>query len=83
MSERPDSIYDVKLDHLTRQVDEIHHALMGNGQPGILRDVDRLKQAAESRQDWERKVGGAVIGSIITALGSAAVAVWGLVQHKP
>lgn len=54
------AVLDTKLDHLTEQVDALHHTVCGNGKEGLVIEVDRLKQRQYIR-DW-------VIGSILVPL---------------
>lgn len=55
------------LKTMRSQVEEHHERIYGNGQPGILKDVDRLKQARVNLK-W-------VIATLLIP-GLAALAVW-------
>lgn len=41
----------VQLENMQKQIEELHHTICGNGQPGLKIDVDRLKQRQKLR-DW-------------------------------
>lgn len=57
----------VILQNMQEDVHEIKKALTGNGdRPGLIIDVDRLKQK-QARQDW-------LIGSLFTAIIGSIVA---------
>lgn len=41
----------VQLDIMQKQVEELHHTIIGNGKPGLKLEVDRLNQRQKFR-DW-------------------------------
>jgi hypothetical protein len=59
---------NVKLDDLAKSSDAILHHLEGNGQPGLIKDVDRLKQTNKRNVWLWRAVAVAVIGLMIEAI---------------
>lgn len=56
---------------LREGIQEIRKCLRGNGQPGLITDVDRLKEAAKRQAWWTR----AIVGVLLT-LGGAGAAKW-------
>ena len=38
-----------RLEYLVKMVDDLHHTVCGNGQPGLKIRVDRLEQSRKSR----------------------------------
>jgi len=74
MSEAPTDIFKPHFDEIHRKLDRLDEAIRGtasNGsKPGILVRLDRLEQDAkrQSKLIW------LIVGSLITACGSAVVA---------
>lgn len=56
---------DYKLDLALEKLIKHEEVLDGNGKPGLIIDVDRLKQEADSRKWHVRSIWGAFIASII------------------
>ncbi len=52
---------------LSQRLEEHHSALYGNGQPGLLKDVDRLKQWQKSLYWFVGLLGTATVGDLISA----------------
>lgn len=40
-----------QMNQVKNQVEDLHHTVCGNGQPGLKMEVDRLKQR-QSWRDW-------------------------------
>ncbi len=57
-----------KLDRLLDEVHDIKSRLYGNGQPGLIRTVDRHEQWFRSRLWFERAVIGAFIAVVVPTL---------------
>ena len=56
------------LNAMRVRVDEHHERLYGNGQPGIIKDVDRLKQWKQSLYWLVGILGGATAWGLISTL---------------
>ncbi len=56
---------EAHLGGISRQLSEHHHSLYGDGNPGVVMEVDRLKQAEKRR------------GSFVTGVWALVVAVAG------
>ena len=58
-----------KLGEMERGVDKIDHRLWGNGQPGVISDIERdLKETNEQHEKLEKlvwRLGGAVIIAVV------------------
>ncbi len=55
----------VHIETMQKQVEELHHTICGNGQPGLKIEVDRLKQRQKIR-DW-------VMGTVLVPLALTVI----------
>ena len=56
----------VKLDAVAADVSEIKTTLNGNGAPGLKTRIDRLEQAAKSREWSLKMIWTALVGTALT-----------------
>ena len=61
-----------KLDHLIGDMDELKKMLMGNGKPGLFKDVENIKLELAEKRGIKKTVlaifGSGIVTSILTAL---------------
>lgn len=43
------AVLETKVDAMQKQIEELHHAIIGNGKPGLMLRVDRLEQVGKLR----------------------------------
>lgn len=68
------AITNAKLDNVTKDLEElearIDHDIEGNGQPGLKKQVDRLTQAHERGQWWQRTFATAAVGALVASVSA-------------
>ena len=69
---------DAKFDDMQKDVLHLTKVVVdGNGQPGLVTKVDRLEVAAQQAKDNKKgkwTIWAAIVGSILTVVGSGAIA---------
>lgn len=69
-----DEFTEVRLSRLENQIDRIHEAIVGNGEPGLKERVRHIERFVDSRIRIETAIGKTILGIVIA--GTATAAVW-------
>lgn len=56
------------IESLNDKMDRFHDRLFGNGEPGLITEVDRLKQSHKRQNERHSKLSWALITTIISAV---------------
>ncbi len=71
--ENNEAITRPEFDQLKKMVKDIHHRLLGNGSPGLVRQVDRLQTFVDGRRWFERAMIAGGIGVGMTTFATLLV----------